>query len=66
MERRLFLALKQIVAEKTFELRDFAAQYGRDALAAGRRREAASFASKVRQIDKRIAKFGMVRDAPRP
>ncbi len=55
------IAVTALMEAKTFELRDTAAQAQAEALAAGRLREAVSWAARLRSMDQRIEKFGLRR-----
>lgn len=55
------VAVTALMEAKTFELRDTAAQAQAEALAAGRLREAVSWAARLRSMDQRIEKFGLRR-----
>jgi hypothetical protein len=55
------MAVTALMEAKTFELRDTAAQAQAEALAAGRLREAVSWAARLRGMDQRIEKFGLRR-----
>ncbi len=60
------IAVTALMEAKTFELRDTAAQAQAEALAAGRLREAVSWAARLRSMDQRIEKFGLRRrEVPR-
>jgi hypothetical protein len=55
------IAVTALMEAKTFELRDTAAKAQAEALAAGRRLEAISWAERLRSMDQRIEKFGLRR-----
>lgn len=55
------VAVTALMEAKTFELRDTAAKAQAEALAAGRQREALSWAARLRSMDQRIEKFGLQR-----
>lgn len=55
------IAVTALMEAKTFELRDTAARAQAEALAAGRQREAISWAARLRSMDQRIEKFGLQR-----
>jgi hypothetical protein len=55
------VAVTALMEAKTFELRDTAAKVQAEALAAGRQREAVSWAARLRSMDQRIEKFGLRR-----
>lgn len=55
------IAVTALMEAKTFELRDTAAKAQAEALAAGRQREAVSWAARLRSMDQRIEKFGLQR-----
>jgi hypothetical protein len=55
------VAVTALMEAKTFELRDTAAKAQAEALAAGRQREAISWAARLRSMDQRIEKFGLKR-----
>jgi hypothetical protein len=55
------IAVTALMEAKTFELRDTAAKAQAEALAAGRQREALSWAARLRSMDQRIEKFGLQR-----
>lgn len=55
------IAVTALMEAKTFELRDTAAKAQAEALAAGRQREAISWAARLRSMDQRIEKFGLRR-----
>jgi hypothetical protein len=55
------VAVTALMEAKTFELRDTAAKAQADALAAGRQRDAVSWAARLRSMDQRIEKFGLRR-----
>jgi hypothetical protein len=55
------VAVTALMEAKTFELRDTAAKAQAEALAAGRQREAISWAARLRSMDQRIEKFGLRR-----
>lgn len=55
------IAVTALMEAKTFELRDTAAKAQAEALAAGRQREAVSWAARLRSMDQRIEKFGLRR-----
>jgi len=55
------IAVTALMEAKTFELRDTAARAQAEALAAGRQREAVSWAARLRSMDQRIEKFGLQR-----
>ncbi len=55
------VAVTALMEAKTFELRDTAAKAQVEALAAGRQREAISWAARLRSMDQRIEKFGLRR-----
>jgi hypothetical protein len=55
------IAVTALMEAKTFELRDAAAKARAEALAAGRQREAISWAARLRSMDQRIEKFGLKR-----
>jgi hypothetical protein len=54
-------AVTALMEAKTFELRDTAAKAQAEALAAGRQREAVSWAARLRSMDQRIEKIGLRR-----
>ena len=55
------VAVTALMEAKTFELRDTAAKAQAEALAAGRQREAVSWAARLRNMDQRIEKCGLQR-----
>ncbi len=55
------IAVTALMEAKSFELRDAAARAQAEALAAGRQREALSWAARLRSMDQRIEKFGLRR-----
>lgn len=55
------IAVIALMEAKTFELRDTAAKAQAEAAAAGRQREAISWAARLRSMDQRIEKFGLRR-----
>jgi len=55
------VAVTALMEAKTFELRDTVARAQAEALAAGRQREAVSWAARLRSMDQRIEKFGLRR-----
>jgi hypothetical protein len=55
------IAVTALMEAKSFELRDAAARAQAEALAAGRQREAVSWAERLRSMDQRIEKFGLRR-----
>lgn len=55
------IAVTALMEVKTFELRDTAARAQAEALAAGKQREAVSWAARLRSMDQRIEKFGLRR-----
>lgn len=55
------VAVTALMEAKSFELRDAAAKAQAEALAAGRQREAVSWAERLRSMDQRIEKFGLRR-----
>jgi hypothetical protein len=55
------VAVTALMEAKSFELRDTAAKAQAEALAAGRLREAVSWAARLRSMDQRIEKFGLRR-----
>ncbi|MBK8008096.1 MAG: hypothetical protein IPK23_06415 [Rhizobiales bacterium] len=55
------VAVTALMEAKTFELRDTAAKARAEALAAGRQREAVSWAARLQSMDQRIEKFGLQR-----
>ena len=55
------VAVTALMEAKSFELRDAAAKAQTEALAAGRQREAVSWAERLRSMDQRIEKFGLRR-----
>lgn len=60
------VAVTALMEAKTFELRDTAAKAQAEAQAAGKQREAASWAAHLRSMDQRIEKFGLRRrDIPK-
>lgn len=60
------IAVTALMEAKTFELRDTAAKAQAEALAAGKQREAISWAARLRSMDQRIEKFGLQRrDIPK-
>lgn len=60
------IAVTALMEAKTFELRDTAARAQAEALAAGKQREAVSWAARLRSMDQRIEKIGLQRrDVPK-
>lgn len=60
------IAVTALMEAKTFELRDTAAKAQAEALAAGKQREAISWAARLRSMDQRIEKIGLQRrDVPK-
>lgn len=55
------VAVTALMEAKTFELRDTAARAQAEAQAAGRQRDAISWAARLRSMDQRIEKFGLQR-----